>query len=86
MSEDTGTELNGRFAAMQSQMTYIADNTETLKNVVTQGVSIADEIRTIQVNSYLELKAIQENTFKIISPINEMRETLKQVKDNTDKL
>lgn len=86
MSEDTGTELNGRFAAMQAQMTYIADNTTEMKSIMTSGISIADEIRTIQVNSYLELQAIQENTLKVVAPIQEMREILKKVKDNTDKL
>lgn len=86
MSEDTGTELNGRFAAMQAQMTYIADNTTEMKSIMTSGISIADEIRTIQVNSYLELQAIQENTLKVVAPIQEMREILKKVKENTDKL
>lgn len=86
MSEDTGTELNGRFAAMQAQMTYIADNTTEMKSIMTNGISIADEIRTIQVNSYLELQAIQENTLKVVAPIQEMREILKKVKENTDKL
>lgn len=86
MSEDTGTELNGRFAAMQSQETITAENSSKLVTLTGGIYNIADEIRTIQVNSYLELKAITENTGKVVEPILEMQENIKKIKDNTDSL
>lgn len=86
MSEDTGTELNGRFAAMQAQETITAENSAKLVTLTGGVYNIADEIRTIQVNSYLELKAITENTGKVVGPIMEMQENIKKIKDNTDSL
>ena len=86
MSEDTGTELNGRFAAMQAQETITAENTAQL--VVLTGAlhDIADEIRDVQVNSYLELREINENTKKVVEPILTMQEDIKRIKENTESL
>lgn len=86
MSEDTATELNGRFASMQAMETVTAENTMQLVALQTNAVNIADEIRTIQVNSYLELQAISENTKKIYNTMGEMQGDVKSIKENTDKL
>lgn len=54
--------------------------------VNTESRNIADEIRTIQVNSYLELQEIRENTGAIIKPIKDMAADIAEVKKNTSKL
>lgn len=86
MSEDTGQELNGRFASMQEQETVTATNTGLMVQQLASTMSIADEIRTIQVNSYLSLQAIEENTRKIVEPIMGMREDVNKIKENVDRL
>lgn len=86
MSEDTGTELNGRFAAMQAQETITAENTGKLLMVTGNIRDIADEIRDLQVNSYLELREINENTKKVVEPVLAMQEDIKKIKENTENL
>ena len=86
MSEDTATELNGRFAAMQAMETVTAENTLQMVGLQTNIANIADEIRTIQVNALLELQEISENTKKIYNTVGEMQGDVKTIKDNTDRL
>lgn len=86
LSEDTGTELNGRFAAMQAQETITAENTTQLLVLGGAIHDIADEIRDVQVNSYLELREINENTKKVVEPILTMQEDIKKIKENTESL
>lgn len=86
MSEDTGQELNGRFASMQGQETVTATNTGMMVQQLASTISIADEIRTIQVNSYLSLQAIEENTRKVVEPILGMRDDITKIKENVDRL
>lgn len=90
MSEDTGTELNGRFAAMQAYMYDVAKNTQALAQIVgtvnPQICSIVDEVRTVQVNSLLELRAIEANTKRVIAPIEEMQENILRIRQNTENL
>lgn len=66
MTQDMGEELNGRFTAIQI-------STENIKN-------IADEIRTVQVNSFMELQQIRENTGAIVVPIRNMASDIKDIK------
>jgi len=86
MSEDTGTELNGRFAALQAQGTVIAENTNQLLVITGSMHDIANELRDVQVNSYLELREISENTKKVVEPILTMQEDIKKIKENTESL
>lgn len=86
MSEDTGTELNGRFAAMQAQETITAENTGKLLILTGSVRDIADEIRDLQVNSYLELREINENTKKVVEPVLAMQDDIKKIKENTENL
>lgn len=86
MSEDTGQELNGRFASMQEQETVTATNTGLMVQQLASTLGIADEIRTIQVNSYLSLQAIEENTRKVVEPILGMRDDITKIKENVDRL
>ena len=86
MSEDTGTELNGRFASMQAQETITAENTTKLLEYTLNLHDIADEIRDVQVNSYMELREINENTKKVVEPILDMQENIKKIKEQTESL
>lgn len=86
LSEDTGTELNGRFAAMQAQETITAENTTKLLEYTLNLHDIADEIRDVQVNSYMELREINENTKKVVEPILDMQENIKKIKEQTESL
>ncbi len=86
MSEDTGKELNGRFASLQEQGTITAMNTTAMVQQLGAVAGIADEIRTVQVNSYLSLQAIEENTRKVVEPIMGMRDDIERIKKNTERL
>lgn len=100
MSQDTGDELNGRFTALQmageeikdqnilqaASLTILTVKADALLSVSTETRNIADEIRTIQVNSYLELQEIRQNTGAIVKPIQQMQKDIAEVKKNTSKL
>ena len=100
MSQDTGAELNGRFTALQisgeSILSQTGAQTELIgllnTNVGDIRVdlwdmrNIADEVRTIQVNSYLELQEIRQNTGSIIKPIQKIAQDIEEVKMNTKSL
>lgn len=100
MSQDTGEELNGRFTALQiageevknqnilqtQSLNILTVKADAILSVNTDTRNIADEIRTIQVNSYLELQEIRENTSAIVKPIQQMQKDIAEVKKNTSKL
>lgn len=100
MGQDTGDELNGRFTALQMAGEEIkAQNTlqtqslniltvraDAILSVNTETRNIADEIRTIQVNSYLELQEIRQNTGDTVKQLKIMDEKLKKIENNTNKL
>lgn len=100
MSQDSADELNGRFtynnvvleqlrgeALSQSEaLNYLRANLGEVLLTTKDTRNIADEIRTIQVNSYLELQEIRENTGSIIKPIKQMASDIQEVKRNTSKL
>ena len=100
MSQDTADELNGRFTALyesnlrietaeQQQTVAITELKGNISALTAQAVgiyNIADEIRTILANSYLELQQIRENTGEIVKPIKQMQADIAEVKRNTAKL
>ena len=100
MSQDTGAELNGRFTALQISGENILSQTGAqteLIGLLNTNVgdirvdlwdmrNIADEVRTIQVNSYLELQEIRQNTGSIIKPIQNIAQDREEVKMNTKSL
>ncbi len=100
MSQDTGDALNGRFTALQMSGEEIKNQsilqTQSLNVLSSKADSIilsangirdiADEMRTIQVNSYLELRQISENTGAIIKPIKNMSDRLDSIEKNTRNL
>lgn len=99
-SQDSIEELNGRFTALQiageeiknqniaqsQSLNILTIKADSILLVNTESRNIADEIRTIQVNSYLELQEIRENTGAIIKPIKDMAADIAEVKKNTSKL
>lgn len=99
-SQDSIDELNGRFTAgqiaweetknqniLQSQsLNILTVKADSILSINTDTRNIADEIRTIQANSFLELQGIRENTGAIIKPIKDMAADIAEVKKNTSKL
>lgn len=99
-SQDSIDELNGRFTAgqiaweetknqsiLQSQsLNILTVKADSILSINTDTRNIADEIRTIQANSFLELQEIRENTGAIIKPIKDMAADIAEVKKNTSKL
>lgn len=97
--EDAG-ELSGRFTAVYESNLRIeaAEQQQTVAITELQGsigaltaqasgmYNIADETRTILVNSYMELQQIRENTGEIVKPIKQMQADMAEVKRNTSRL
>lgn len=97
MTQDTASELNGRFTALQmageeiknqnliqSQSLVDMKGSIDMSGLILQSMyGIADDTRAIIANSYLELQNIRENTGAIIKPIKEMNERLDQIEKNT---
>lgn len=100
MSQDTGEELNGRFTALQiageeiknqnilqsQSMNLLTVKADAILTVNTETRNIADEIRTIQVNSYLELQEIRENTGMSAKSLKAMESKLDKIESNTKAL
>lgn len=97
MGQDTGEELNGRFTALQmageeikvqnvsqsESLNVLTVKADAILSVNTETRNIADEIRTIQVNSYLELQEIRQNTGETVKQLKAMDEKLKNIENNT---
>lgn len=100
MSQDTGEELNGRFTALQmageeikvqnvsqsESLNILTVKADAILSVNTETRNIADEIRTIQVNSYLELQEIRENTGNSAKYLKDIKADMAEVKKNTSGL
>lgn len=93
MSQDTGTELNGRFTALQISNEGIRQLMENLVTAYTYNSSRAntamiaiDDIRQIQANALLELMSINDNTKSVIKPIKEMNDSVLKIKEKVSKL
>lgn len=93
MSQDTATELNGRFTALQYAGEVVAaqskEQTAILNqvfNVNTQHLNIADEIRNSLINSYFDLVTIRDNTTNTVKRLDDTNKKLDMVNDNLRKL
>ena len=78
-SQDSVDVMNGWLSAMYESELRIEKNGEGLRN-------IADEVRGIIAQSYLELVQISENTGAIVKLIRQMQQDIAEVKRNTAKL
>lgn len=97
MSQDTASELNGRFTALQiageeikqqniNQTLSLVDikGKLDLSNIHLSSINdIADETRNILQESYLVQLDIRDNTQAIVKPIKEMAADIKEVKRNS---
>ena len=100
MSQDTGAELNGRFTALQISGENILSQTGAqteLIGLLNTNVgdirvdlwdmrNIADEVRTIQVNFYLELQEINLNTANAVKELKMANVVLSGIKAGTDRI
>lgn len=81
-----GEEIKVQNASQSESLNILTVKADAILSVNTETRNIADEIRTIQVNSYLELQEIRENTGAIVKPIQQMQKDIEEVKKNTSKL
>ncbi|BCI61817.1 hypothetical protein [Coprobacter secundus] len=93
MSQDTATELNGRFTALQYAGEVVAAQNREQTSLLSQmlaldvrSVGIADEIRTMTVNSYLELTEISNNTGNTVKQLIETNKKLDVVANKLNRL
>lgn len=100
MSEETGTELSGRFSALQITGQEINNLNKQQADLliglgakvgdvitsVTNTYNVIDETRTILSQSYLELQSIQENTSKLVTQNISLFEKIKKIEVNTQKI
>lgn len=96
-SQDSINETNGRLTGIQmaeeeikaqnvsqsESLNVLAVKADAILSVNTDTRNIADEIRTIQVNSYLELQEIRQNTGDTVKQLKAMDEKLKNIENNT---
>ena len=81
-----GEEIKVQNASQSESLNILTVKADVILSVNTETRNITDEIRTIQVNSYLELQEIRENTGAIVKPIQQMQKDIEEVKKNTSKL
>ena len=100
MSQDSADELNGRFTALQMSGEEIKNQAAVQTVAITQmkgsldalaassqkRSDVADEVRSILAQSYLELQEIRENTGAIVAPIRQIQNDIAEVKQNTARI
>lgn len=96
-SQDSINETNGRLTGIQmaeeeikaqnisqsESLNILTVKADAILSVNAETKNIADEIRTIQVNSYLELQEIRQNTGDTVKQLKAMDEKLKNIENNT---
>lgn len=96
-SQDSIDETNGRLTGIQmaeeeikaqnisqsESLNILTVKADAILSVNAETRNIADEIRTIQVNSYLELQEIRQNTGDTVKQLKSMDEKLKSIENNT---
>ena len=99
-SQDSIDETNGRLTGIQmageeikvqnvsqsESLNILTVKADAILSVNTDTRNIADEIRTIQVNSYLELQEIRENTGNSAKYLKDIKADMAEVKKNTSGL
>lgn len=90
MSQDTGTELNGRFTAIQISNDAILSLVREMSSALTANwgrqLLAADDIRRIQADALLELMDININTKLVVKPIQEMHALMGRINDKVARL
>lgn len=90
MSQDTGTELNGRFTAIQISndaiLSFVREMSSALTTNWGKQLLTAEDIRKIQADALLELMDINSNTQKVVKPIQEMHALMGKINDKVARL
>lgn len=100
MSQDTASELNGRFTALQiageeiknqnaiqsQSMNLLTMTTDSILSIGSETKNIADETRDIMARPYLELVQISENTGDSAKYLKDIKADIAEVKKNTSRL
>lgn len=90
MSQDTATELNGRFTAIQISndaiLSFVREMNSALSTNWGRQLVAAEDIRTIQANALLELMDINDNTRLVVKPIQEMHALMGKINDKVERL
>ena len=98
ISQETGGKLEGRFTALVELLKLFRDDYnrsgsvsyqtsfDAINQAQSKSFGVIDEIRTIQVNSYLEIQGIRENTGDTVKELRGMGETLERIDRNIKNL
>ena len=93
ISEDTGTEINGRLTAVQEshyrEESLLEMSAEALQSIIKQLLdhyTIADDSRRILAECYIELVEIRKNTGAVLEPLKNIAETVEKIKKQTENL
>ena len=90
MSQDTATELNGRFTAIQISndaiLSFVREMNSALSTNWGRQMLTAEDIRNIQANALLELMDINDNTRLVVKPIQEMHTLMGKINDKVERL
>lgn len=82
MSEDTGSELNGRFTAIQMTVEAIKARIEVGGSNMDAIRYNAEQLRDIVQNCYVELVEINQNTWAIVKPIQQMQRDISDMRND----
>ena len=93
ISEDTGTEINGRLTAVQEshyrEESLLEMSAEALQSIIKQLLdhyTIADDSRRILAECYIELVEIRKNTGAVLEPLKNIAEAVEKIKKQTENL
>lgn len=100
MSQDTGSELNGRFADIQGKVTdirgYVMMQTQSIigllnsigniETAIYTSVQVDNELLRYAVMTYMEIVEINGNTAVMKAALTEIREDIAAIKRNTSEL
>ena len=86
ISESTGQALEGRFTAIQIQTTMMYGKLEEISMNDVARNRMIDDIRQIQADALVELRAINENTQSVVKPIANMASLISSIKQKVDTL
>lgn len=87
MSQDTATELNGRFIANNELLTMIRDSLIKIEGVESEdyglnSLMVYEDIREINSRMLVELVGINNNTGSVVEPIKSMSSNLAKLNNN----
>ena len=79
-------EMKNQAAVQTVAITEMKGSINALAASAEKSYSVADEVRSILAQSYLELQEIRENTGAIVAPIRQIQNDIAEVKQNTARI